>query len=211
MLTKLRPSSSPLFRLRGLGALGQTASTNLSNGASVTMNFGLPASASLSGLVGGSYAQLQSAITSILQSWAPFANGVLVLTGVNVSVLMTSFSVSFVAGASPTVTSYTYGSISEGISETVGNALDVTVASTDSWATGINATSTWSQFEQGGGIDLNPLSDLNLQTDWNALKNLFTGGSGDGSNPPTSNPWKWVIIAGIAGLGIIVVTRVLQR
>lgn len=187
------PMSGSLKRRRGMGALGQTASTALSPGTTVTMNFSLPVSASIAGL---SPSEEANSITNILAAWAPFANQILVLAGVTVASDFSSFAVTFVVGS----TSYTYGLIAQGISTTVGTALGMTINSLDAFGLGTNATSFLTQFEQAGGLDLNPLSSLNLQTDMNAIKSAL-------SLMPSWSWTTWAMVGGAVVVGALLIKK----
>lgn len=188
---------------RSLGRLGQTAATVLPAGGSVTLNFSL---VTTDLLTAGTPTLLAIAISNFLNSWSLFQNSQLELQTVNVSSDWNQVSITFEVGPNA-MSSYTYGAIGAAIASQVSSGVPGVNLSPQALGPGLGVTSFLTQLTQAGGISLNPVSSVNLQTDASAVSSVETAITS--ALPGLANVPSWELLAG-AGVALVVLWAILS-
>jgi hypothetical protein len=151
----------------------------------------------------GSPAALGGLISNYLNQWSLFQNSQLELQNVSVASDWSSLQISFMVGPNITTNAavFTYGGVASTIATQINSAVPGVTVTPQGLGAGLGPTSVAAQFADVGGLSLNPVSSTNLQTDLNAIANLFGGGGGGSTPNPSGVPtWFWL---GAAGMGVV--------
>jgi hypothetical protein len=181
----------PSVGMRGLGSLGTSEYDRIVPGSQFVLSLGVSQAWYLGGGVFGAPGELE--VTLALSQWAPITSGKIALRGVasgNNQLVLT-----FATGAGSDI--FTYGGLASALADVLGSALggwsfsvtglNVVAPAGAAAIPGTGKTSTYKEFEELGGITLNPFA----------------------SAVPGSGP-SWASIALLGGAAILVYLIVKQ-